>query len=97
MTLPLTPASVVRGLTESPCTISLLAYSAELHPIGEQRQPMDGGGGPNGPPKSDPEPFAAPWGEVFAESVDSAWPGDLFRPNPTADLVGASREDVFGV
>jgi hypothetical protein len=36
MTLPLTPASVVRGLAESPCTVSLLAYSAELHPIGEQ-------------------------------------------------------------
>ena len=56
---------------------------------------MDGDGGPNGPPKSDPEPFAAPWGEVTPHLWDSAWPGDLFRPNPTADLVGASREDVL--
>jgi hypothetical protein len=26
---------------------------------------------------------------------ESAWPGNLSSPNPTADLVGASREDVF--
>jgi hypothetical protein len=47
-----------------------------------------------GPPKSDPEPSAAPWGEADAVSCGiRRWPGDLFRPNPTADLAGASREE----
>jgi len=82
MTLPLTAASVVRGLTESPCTVSLLAYSAELHPIGEQRKPVDGGGGPNGPPKSNLEPFAAPWGEADAFPLGHTTAGRPLPPEP---------------
>jgi len=62
MTPLLPPASVVRGPAQIPYAVGLLAYSAELHPIGEQCQPVDGGGGPNGPPRSNPGPPAAPWG-----------------------------------
>jgi hypothetical protein len=34
-----------------PYAAGFLAYSAELYPIGETTKPVDGGGGPNGPPK----------------------------------------------
>jgi hypothetical protein len=52
-------------------------------------------GDPIGPPKSDSEPSAAPWGEadVVSRGIRRR-PGDLSRPNPTADLAGAPREDI---
>jgi len=82
MTQPRTPASVVRGPAEFPCAVGLLAYSAELHPIGEQRQPVDGGGGPNGPPKSNLEPPAAPWGEADAFPLGHTTAGRPLPPEP---------------
>jgi hypothetical protein len=70
MPLPQTPASVTDGPAESPCAAGLLAYSAELHPIGEHNANLwMEAGDPMGPPKSDLEPYAAPWGEADAFPV----------------------------
>jgi len=82
MTLLQTPASVVRGLADYPYAVSLLAYSAELHPVGEERQPVDGGGGPNGPPRSNLEPLAAPWGEADAFLSGKSTAGRPLPPEP---------------
>ena len=77
-----------------------LLSSSRRAPSGEARTTttqLDGGGGPTGPPISDQEPHAVPWGEagVVSTRVRNR-PGDLSSPNPTADLAGACREDRSG-
>ena len=53
-------------------------------------------GDPTGPPKSDPGAACGPFGvepTTFPPGHNRR-PGNLSSPNPTADLVGAYREET---